>query len=240
MILNSDNPGKNDALNLILQYSRNHEYDIIHFFDDDIMFKKGSIRKNLETLINYPVGSPILVGSDFKVNEANLNLLQKVLNAPFEHDSDSNLFLSGTSICSWTSVYPKMPDSKDLIAEDSFVCIYFIKNYQGAKIIKPVESITYFDSVRGLKDWYWQQVRVYVGVEKSFCMYPNDYERLQNFFSWRYAENPKYRLKRKTLSVNAFIKLSVFRFLQKFVFIKGNKLLKRDSNIMWNKNRGEE
>ncbi|WP_224144129.1 glycosyltransferase family A protein [Leuconostoc gasicomitatum] len=79
-----ERPGKNDAINKILSYARGNKKDIIHFFDDDIEFLKGSIVKNLNTLIEYPRGEHVLIGSDFKVRENVLSVIQKILNAPFE------------------------------------------------------------------------------------------------------------------------------------------------------------
>ncbi|WP_224143721.1 hypothetical protein [Leuconostoc gasicomitatum] len=99
--------------------------------------------------------------------------------------------------------------------------------YKDAMIIKPEGSKVYFESVEGVRDWFWQQLRVFVGVEKSFMLFQNEYTRLQSYFSWRYAENPKYRKHIRRIAIKVHIKLFLFRVFQKAVFIAGKKELKK-------------
>lgn len=68
--------GKNDALNVILEYIRD-TYDIIHLFDDDVCFKTGSIKVNIEELLKYE-GEKKLVGSNFYgITDSKKKLIKK-------------------------------------------------------------------------------------------------------------------------------------------------------------------
>lgn len=233
-------PGKNNAVNKILRSAKDLNGDIIYLSDDDVNFKPGSLSKNVRTLVSFLKDTPILVGSDFKANVNKKSLLIKILCCPYEADSDSNNFLSGSSICSWLNIYPDMPSSSTEIAEDSFVCIYYSEHFKNYKIIKPKGSITYFEPASNLRDWFWQQVRTYIGIEKSFRYFGSNYFRAQYRFAWRYAENPKFRKNWHHISFKAYIKLLIFRFFQKFVFVKGNRMMRKNYKVKWNKFRGED
>lgn len=240
MLLYQRTPGKNDAINKIIKYSKENKDDIIHFLDDDIKFKRGTISADLEALVQTRYNSHTLVGSNFYADVKDKKLFQKILCTPFTPNADINLFLSGNSICSWVENYPYMPATSTQIAEDSFTCVYFAKNFSDCKIIKPKNSIVYYEPAENFKDWLSQQVRTYVGVEKSFLIYPKEYLSLEYFFAWRYAENPKYRKKIRNISLNELVKLHIFRIYQKIVFIKGNYVLNHNKTVAWNKYRGED
>lgn len=231
--------GKNDALNKILTFARNYGFDIIHFLDDDIKFVRGSLKADLDSLTNTSINSHVLVGSNFYADVTHCSLIQKILCTPFTPKADVNLFLSGNSICSWLQVYPDMPPSETQIADDSYACVYFAEKYKDCKIVKPKKSIVYYEPAEGLHDWFDQQVRTYVGVEKSFMVCPEDYLKLEHFFAWRYAENPSYRKKIMSISKKEIFQLYIFRLFQRFVFLRGNYILRKNKKVAWNKFRGE-
>ena len=68
VILFEKNKGKNRALNKILNFSRKENAEIIHFLDDDVIIKKGSIAKNILELLKFNKAynsKIVLVGSNF-------------------------------------------------------------------------------------------------------------------------------------------------------------------------------
>lgn len=235
-ILSTGTTGKNDCMNHIVKYCKKEGYDIIHFFDDDVVPEKKSILVNLEELVQRGK-NPVLVGSNFYVNESSLNWMTKILYSPYQKDSDLNDFVAGYSNCSWLDFYPQLPSSSSMVAEDSFVSIYFAKIGNGKDaIIKPKDSVIYFEPYMKYQDWFWTQVRTYIGIEKSFLAFGLDYYKYQEMFAWRYAEDARFRDKKIALSFPAWIKLICFRFLQKKIYRVGQEYLSKCHMIEWNKN----
>lgn len=233
--------GKNDSINYLMQFIRNDNMDIVHFFDDDIEFKKGSIYENIEELIflknlgkeKVIVGSNFYAKIDKKLKGFNY-LKQYIFSTPYDLDSDLNYFIAGCSNCTWVEYYPQLPDSSTDIAEDSFLAIYFAKIGGGLKaIVKPKNSVVYFELPTTYKEWFNQQVRTYIGVEKSFRLFKERYEYFQYMFAWRYAEDPKFRKKYIKLNIKNKIRLWIFRILQKRVYIQGNKMLREKIKVCW-------
>lgn len=228
--------GKNDCMNYIVSYCRKADYDIIHFFDDDVVPEVDSISLNLEELTSTEK-SPVIVGANFFVNDKSLNWLSKILYAPYQKDSDVNDFIAGYSNCTWLEYYPKLPPTSSMVAEDSFVSIYFSKIGDGKDAIKkPEKSIVYFEPYLKYSDWFWTQVRTYVGIEKSFLKFDLDYYKYQVMFSWRYAEDKRFRDKKRRISLISWVKLITFRLLQRRVYKVGQEYLKELKMIDWNKN----
>lgn len=232
--------GKNDAINYLVDYIKSFNFDIIHFFDDDIILASGSISKNIQALINNE-NKPVLVGSNFYgLRNMKLRgvrrLFQYIFSAPYDISSDKNFFIAGCSYCTWLKYYPKLPSSNTEVAEDSFISIYFADIGDGLNsIIKPQGSEVYFELPESYREWLWQQVRTYIGIEKSFRLFNEKYDYYQNLFSWRYAENPRYRRKYTNLNLKESIRVIMFRTLQKRVYLTGNKMINNCEKVEWNK-----
>ena len=232
----SNTNGKNNCINEMVKHCKSLKYDIIHFFDDDIFPESNAIKINLETLVKYSK-VPILVGSNFYVKKEGLSVLQKILYAPYQIDSDYNDFVAGYSNCTWLSYYPILPSTNTQIAEDSYINIYFAQLGDSTNsIIKPRNSIVYFEAYNSYKDWFWTQVRTYVGIEFSFLIFGTDYFKFQNLFSWRYAEDKRFRVKKRKLGFFPFIKLIFFRMFQHRVYKEGQKVLLKSEEMEWNNN----
>ncbi len=255
IIIETPIKGKNNALNELRNYAIDHAYDIIHFFDDDILaIKKGSIKENIRILLECSEKNKkeVIVGSNFFARKSDYMriandigyfkgfiayLMQYIYELPYKEKSDINYFLSGVSICLWVRNCPVFPDDALGIADDSFLSNYFgllnKPNMKITNIIKPKDSIVYFLVPYIHKEWYEQQKRVMIGVEKSFLYFSDDYDYLQSIFKWRYSEYPKYRINIKPIAFLDEIKLLFFRILQKKM-VKDVGIVTTSTSVSWN------
>ena len=235
--------GKNDAMNNMVKYMRKQKVDIVHFFDDDVILAPGSLKLNIDTLVRETSdgNKKLIVGSNFYGRVDNSlsrgkRFLQWIFTAPYSKESDYNYFIAGYGNCCWLSEYPELPSTKSNVAEDSFVAIYFGKIGGGLRgIIKPEGSEAYFDVPKHYGEWCWQQIRTFIGIDKSFLCFGNEYDYYQKMFAWRYAEIPKYRKKYRKLPIKEMFRLCVFRIFQLPVRVKAKKYASKEEVMPWNK-----
>lgn len=229
-----DCEGKNDAVNKAVDHVKKDGYDIVHFFDDDVVLQPFSLNENLVTLSKFE-GKPIVVGSNFYSDISERKGIKHYLfSIPYTEKSDLNYFIAGASYCCELKYMPPLPSSTTEVAEDSYVSIYFASIGDGLNsIIKPAHSQVYFDLPRTFKEWFTQQVRVYVGVEKSFECFPDEYEKNQLLFAWRYAENKEYRRKFRKIPFTQVPGLMLLRFCQFFIKKVGDEKIKLAKKVEW-------
>lgn len=235
--------GKNDAMNNMVKLMKKKNIDIVHFFDDDVLLAPGSIKLNIDALLDQGKNASrkVIVGSNFygKIDDS-LNcyrrFLQWIFTAPYSKESDYNYFIAGYGNCCWLSEYPELPCTESNVAEDSFVAIYFGEIGGGLKaIIKPIGSEAYFEVPTHYREWLWQQIRTYIGIDRSFMCFGDKYDYYQRMFAWRYAEIPKYRKKFRKLTSKQVLRLIIFRIFQLPVRVMASKYNDGTEIVPWNK-----
>ncbi len=261
IILKRKEPGKNAALNLILEHARNLNCDIIHFLDDDVILKNGSLKLDIITLIDAQQNSsvPIMVGSNFYGIEQKLPdfinsdkniisaiknwILHKIFILPFRESADKTTFCIGQSLCAYMRYYPDYPDDATGIADDGFIGYYWAKKnksvilYDKANpIIKPKDSVVYFRIAKTYKEWLHQQVRIYTGVYYA-CVDQaedsNDVDFFADYFRWEYTIGKSSRRKGNEKGLKHIVKLSILRLFYNHVVAKSNRIITQKEVPPW-------
>ena len=254
IVLQSGSKGKNKAINAMVKYCKQYNYDILHFLDDDINVSAGSILANIRALIDSKDNTsiPTISGSNFyakkhtfayiaaqmPISKAIVQyFLQEVYMVPFSKNSDINLFLSGQSMCVWAEQCPTLPDDSSGIADDAFLSNYYAlqnKPYEKASnIIKVESSIIYFYVPYSFEEWKSQQKRIMIGVERSFLYFHENYDYLQKLFMYRYSEFKKYRKNNRPISIKNRLLLIVFRHFQKIILKEAAKDFHSSTGVRW-------
>lgn len=192
VLLECVNSGKNNALNEILCTCRkSNEIDIIHFLDDDILLSDDTLICNVKTLINgkKKLNQPVLIGTNIYARKRELKhyysknksliislkqaFFNYIFSLPFEKSSEAPRFCMGGCLCFYIDDFGLYPSDDTGIADDGYIGNYFLlsagkNNHPGSKnIIKPPESVAYFEVASSLTEWINQQVRIFTGVYYS-------------------------------------------------------------------------
>ena len=251
--------GKNNAINIMIDYAKNNNKDIIHFIDDDIDFKPKSILINIITLIEKEIKYkvPFLIGSNFLVKPHDLNHFRKykksfikvlvsyfsykISSVPFNKKSDKSRFCSAQSLCMSVNTIPKIPKDLHRITDDTYWTNYYaikgkeiFKKYGEYAVHKPEDSIVYFEASSSIREWIKQQVRIYSGVKAAFDYFKYEKEFIYKFNLWSYAFIKEYK---KRIPKNySFIDHFYYFLYSIFIFIivrKANKKIKKEKSIDW-------
>lgn len=239
--------GKNITINKLVDYSKNTNADIIHFLDDDVMLKSGSLLHNLKALIQNQEETdlPILVGSHFYVIPKRLSFYLRqnmgirkgllryfwhcVFRVAFESEHDSPQFCSGQSLGMFVSKMPVIPGDDKGVMDDCYLSYYA---YVYGKVIKPENSKVFFNVADSLDEWQKQQTRIHLGVLKvrrSFIQYEKKIDILS---SWPYSHNKKWRMKPKNMSLKRRFFYMIYLYLSDKMAFKAeqncNNLLYKD------------
>jgi hypothetical protein len=248
--IEAQGPGKNRALNVMVEYAKVNQFDILHFIDDDVFFKEGSLNVNVNVLIREQsqIDVPIMVGSnfigierDFPYFRAMKNsamraikpwLLHHILITPFKLQADKPRFCIGQSLGAFVSDYPYYPDDESGMLDDGFVGNYYalkgkeLFEKQGINVIfKPSNSLVYFNIPASFMEWYRQSLRNYVGIYYSYLFHPSELSFFATFFSWEYSFGKDLRRKGPYLGFKHLVCKQVYRLFQKLVLIRANKVI---------------
>lgn len=253
-----EEPGKNRALNAIIKYARLRESQILHFFDDNIYLKEGSLLVDIKTLLEAQekMDTPVLVGSNFIGIPRSLEYfidkeksilkaikcwaLHNIFITPFRFNSDRPRFCIGQSLGAFTSTFPYYPDDNTGIADDGFICNYYALKgkelflQKGINpIIKPQDSIVYFNVATSYREWLRQQVRIFVGVYYSYMLYEKEMDFFNDFFSWEYSVGKSLRRMTSNNGLKHKLLRSILRIMQKQVFTKSMKVINERQAPDW-------
>ena len=259
-ILEVEDRGKNNAINEIVAFAKAQQYDIIHLIDDDVGFKDGSILLNIEELIFHSaiVSSPVCVGSHFlavrhdfrhfyrKKSHRLLPALKSwfahnVFSVPFRAQSDRPNFCSGASMCFWTKDVPQLPLDETGIADDVYLSNYYAVTgrewYEKTHtwpVIKPAESIVYFEVTAQFGEWQRQQLRTCLGVLSGYGpFFPENMPLLEKFREWAYTYHPNSLRKEKLSTLRAWFFSVIYRFLKRRVAGKARRAMCRHAPVDW-------
>lgn len=251
--------GKNKSMNTLAEYARSHNFDIIHFIDDDIHFKKGSMQSLIKNLIKnqkkHPV--PVMAGSQFEAVHYSFShfygrkknifkafkfwFIHNILIIPFSKHAERPKFCSGNSMGAFVAFFPVIPDDSAYIADDAFLSQYYVyrnKEYiratQFNPIIKPDDSIVYFKVAESLKEWWSQQKRTGILVSNSYHNFEDEIGFLFDFFRWPYAFKKGYRKSEKLKS----FKQAFFYYIHRAIYLPmaffALKHMEKRKEIGWN------
>lgn len=256
-ILYEKNSGKNNALNRILKESKKLNFDLIHFIDDDVDFKNGSILKNIECLIEKSKKYKtkyILVGSHFlgrkKTLQEQLNisktlgifnyLFQKIIVIPFEKQIENPNFCLGGAVCGFLEIYPFYPNSTTGIADDGYIGNYFLLHSPLTRlgccpIFKHIDSVMYFNLANNYSEWKLQQIRIFIGVYYSYQYFENSLNLFRDYFSWEYSIEEEFRISfRQKKTLIEIYKVFILRLLQKIILKEATQIIKSKKCPDWN------
>ncbi|MCL2051016.1 MAG: glycosyltransferase family 2 protein [Lachnospiraceae bacterium] len=244
--------GKNNALNKILKYAENS--DIIHFLDDDVILKEGTVKTNIKALIDSKreYRCPVLVGSNFYAYDCGYKYFRnlgygiftslkrifwyKLFSLPFEGESRQPKFCSGQSVCFFRKDFGYYPDDETGIADDGYIGNYFLIKNTAAKInlVKPKNSIVYFKIASVPSEWLRQQIRIFTGVYYSYKVFPGYSSLFEKEFSWKYSVSKNLRGKHAfESSFIDNIRLFILRSFQRRVLKKSMKLINNNNIADW-------
>lgn len=259
-IIEVEESGKNNAINQLIVFAKVQQYDIIHFIDDDVDFNEGSILLNIRELIRHTalIGAPVCVGSHFLgvrhgfgyfYREASYRLVptlkswfaHNVFSVPFRADSDRPNFCSGASMCLWTKDVPQLPPDETGIADDVYLSNYYAvagkewyEKTLSWPVIKPAESIVFFEVTARFSEWQKQQLRTCLGVLSGYDpFFPGDREFLERFREWAYTYHRKSLRKDKPSSWRARFFYVVHMFLKRRVAAQARRRMQRHAPVAW-------
>ncbi len=257
-LLYTKTSGKNSSINQIIDFAKDNFYDILHWFDDDVFMKNGTLHINLKQLIfnlhnNTP---PQIVASIILAKERDFNFFIKryglfkgiksyyyylIFSLPFRHAYDHPNFCMGMSYGLLVRDTPYYPSSETFIADDGFIGNYYavvnksrIIENQFSPIIHVSESEAYFDVAISLKDWIKQQSRIYVGVMYSYFYFKNEVDFLRNYFAWYYSHDIKGNFNYHSRNHSHKILYFLYGIYQTIMLRKAKKILKNKTPLKWN------
>lgn len=256
-VLISNKLGKNNALNKILKIAKKNKYDLIHFIDDDIRFKEGSIEENITLLIKKSEQYQtkyILTGSHFEGKKMSFKnqlknfylkgiwyyFFQKIIGLPFERIEENPKFCLGGAICGFLEIYPFYPNSDTGIADDGFIGNYFLINSNLTEknicpLFKSKNSIMYFNLANNYKEWKLQQVRIFIGVFYSYEYFKENYLLFKKYFSWEYSIGKDFRVSFKNKkNINFKIKILLLKLFYSSVLKESKKIIEKRNCPEWN------
>lgn len=259
VLLELQEGGKNLALNHIVRYAKEEASDLLHFFDDDIDLKEGSLLINLTTLIEQEakLGIPVLVGSNFigtarpwrellseqgnLFSALNSWVLQQVFLLPFQPHTDKPRFCLGGSLGAFTRDFPYYPDDDTGIADDGFIGNYYAligkELYEKtgvSSIIKPQGSEFYFQVATSYQEWLKQQVRIFVGVYYSYLYFEEHIPFFERYFAWEFSIGQAMRRPgSKPKGLKHYLLRFLLRRLQAKVLTKSLKIIESRSIPEW-------
>jgi len=230
--------GKNNAMNDIISFARKmNDVNIVHFFDDDVSLKKGTLLVNIKTLMKHEKenSTPVLVGSAFVVKRNILNfflsrysifdaivkwIFHVIITQPYLLKNERPKFCEGPSFCAYLKYLPKLPDDRLGVTDDAFLSNFFAVNGKNnfikngiPFIIKPKKSISYMKMPICFGEWQKQQVRIHAGIERSFEYFAAEKYFLEEYFSWSYAFNVNSRTKNTANSLMEKILYFIYMYL---------------------------
>ena len=234
-IIQIDQPGKNNAINRAVSYAKHNGFDVIHLLDDDVELTQGSVLKNIATLYETQkkFGSKILVsGSHCKVFPDRLpktlgkRYFRSLFSIPYNSSINEIPAVPGQSICFFTNAVPKIPLN---VADDAFLCQWAVKGKLGARaIVKPSESVVFFEPAHSLTAWYKQQLRL---VRSNIIV--DEMLKSGHYFSHKFSYMRKYRLPLKGTPSKYMLKAIILRFLLTLVEFHARSLLKNKKDMPW-------
>ncbi|OGI11178.1 MAG: hypothetical protein A2Y40_04855 [Candidatus Margulisbacteria bacterium GWF2_35_9] len=203
-------PGKNEAVNAIIDFNKKNGIDITHLVDDDVSFTTGSISNNVKLLVleQAKTKEPVMVGSHMKAYQYTLKdyLLQEkswvsalkkcfwhnVFRLPFDDQSEEWPFNSAQSLAMYTNNFITLPPSNSGSVDDITL------NYDIAargKLLKTEGSEVFFKVAEDKKERENQQLRNLFGVLHSKAQFTKDTDKILKTLSWSYTTDPKmYKL----------------------------------------------
>jgi cellulose synthase/poly-beta-1,6-N-acetylglucosamine synthase-like glycosyltransferase len=255
-LIYKEGPGKNGAMNKLVQHAKKESLEIIHFLDDDINLEKGSLSKNIKMLLSHPSlkKTPLIAASNFIVKQHSLTnhvqkngltgpytwALSKIFGLPFKESSPTPLFFSGQSFAMATSFFPTLPNDSSGVTDDTFLSNYVaIQNKEQIiksgfnPVLKTTESKVYFEVPDSLSEWWGQQKRIYAGVNRSFRFFGEDQKFLENYFSWEFAFEKKDRLPLHKASMMDHVWHFFDKTLKTLLVKSINSDLSQNKSIQW-------
>lgn len=225
-----EHPGKNEAINAIARYSREIKCTILHLIDDDVFIDQGAILSNILALTSSNRKN-IMVGSTFKANlhqfqhflkeEDDLfKALKKcfwhnVFRIPFDNHSEEWLFCSAQSLALYIAHLPTLPPTSTGITDDAFLNNIFALN---GKLIKPKNSLIYFNVADDFSDWRKQQTRILYGVSKSDGLFNREeINTIYNVLKWPYTGNKRMFTRPARMKFKRLFFYIVYMCLRKFI-----------------------
>ncbi len=215
--------GRNHALNALLAHARLHAArGIVHFLDDDVRLRAGSLRRNLDALVEHErrYRAPVLVGSVLRARRSTWSELrarhpsraraaavaafQRVIAAPYRSRSEVPRFCEGFSFGAYVRYMPDYPPDETGITDDTYLSNYFAARGRDRlerdgvpPTLKPRDSIGFMELPHSYQEWRRQQVRIHAGIIRSFERFPQSRAFLERYFAWPYAFNPSSRSPRR-------------------------------------------
>jgi hypothetical protein len=248
--LRTDRPGKNNAINLLLEKARAERFDDLQLVDDDVEFEPGSIRANVEHLrdARCQKSGPALVASRFYAKPQRLRdfashpaqvpqalvrwFNYKIVSIPFSAEAEPWLACSGQSLAMSVATAPVLPDDASGITDDTFLSCYYALN---GHIVKPERSVVYFKVSTYLKEWRAQQLRIYAGVEKAYEHFGKRKPALERIFAWPYSPQPERRTAIQTSSWKRLFKYQFFKLYCKELHRMILSHQRSGAQVQWNR-----
>jgi hypothetical protein len=240
ILLETEISGKNNALNLIINYARKIKATILHLVDDDVIFRKGTLLLNTKTLILKKQSQklPVLVGANFKGIRHSMSyflkqeksffkaikkwFFHKVFIIPFLDKIENPTYCSGQCISSFVNLLPDIPDNKYGVTDDAYLSRYFAilgKNNFFKKniepIIKPQNSIIYFKVTSSPQAWLKQQTRIWIGVKKANALFEKDKKYLLDYFANPFSYTGSSFKMPKGLPIKYLLFYLIYRYFEK-------------------------
>jgi glycosyltransferase involved in cell wall biosynthesis len=221
-MLREPRPGKNNAMNTTLRHLRARSLPpaFAFFFDDDVHLSPGTLRRNLDALVAHEAThgeGPVLVGAAMRalplswceaLRESDGCLLRalwlwqlyQIFAFPYLDESPVPRFCEGMALGARLEHFPALPDSETGIGDDTFLSNTFALLGRERflrrgvhSLLKPTGSVGRVALPVGLKAWREQQLRVHIGIERSWRHFGAERDFLASYFSWPFAFNPDSR-----------------------------------------------
>lgn len=218
-VLEVPRAGRNSALNEILAFARRHAPDgILHCFDDDIRVRPGTLRRNLDAILERERvdQAPVLVGAALRARRASwaelrarhrgplralaVAFLQRVIATPYQAHSVVPRFCEGFCFGAMVKHMPDYPPDHSGVTDDTYLSNFFAVRGRARferdalpPTHKPADSVGWMLLPHSYREWRRQQLRVHAGVLRSFQRFPAAREFLERYYAWPYAFNPSSR-----------------------------------------------
>lgn len=249
-IIVTDTPGKNNAMNQIIRRARAEQFEHLHFMDDDVEFRPGSLVENIETLQKHRDDEPLLVASHFQPYSRDINyfkarsnttteacakkIMHSILSFPFDYEHTFP-FASGQSLAGRVAELPLIPSDKSGITDDSFISYYYsVKGHDNQNhdcVIKPKESVVYFEVGASPKEWLRQQTRTLAGVLRAKTSFGPDRHYADR--KYHFPTDKPYTFDYTKLSATDRFRLQAYTTLSKSVYKNAMNKINNAEHVQW-------
>jgi hypothetical protein len=144
-------------------------------------------------------------------------------------------------MCFWAKDLPRLPPDETGIGDDVYLSNYYavlgkewFEKTRSWPVIKPAESIVYFEVTANYSEWEKQQTRTCIGVLSAYDnFFPGNSEFLEIFRQWAYTYNRNSLRREKPASFRQYFFYVIYIFLKMRIARKARRATHANVAVDW-------